>query len=612
LGLNLVSNGESANTYAWMNRGMLSTNMAAWTGSASVSQVLDINAESGGAGSWAGMQHWDGRQNHASTNVWVQNGILHSIQSAKNDGIASAFQIADINGELGSVSSNAGQLKEDASTNYATTYTQINNGVLKTEHIATDDGTASISQESEMTGERGYADSHAGYFVEYEETMGPVFALAVGSVAQLSNGKMSILQTAKDGKSTITSQDAHFIAESGMAYSNLRDADGNYATTYSSMDQGILTTRQITEIDDKARVSQVSTVNGKGGYTTSSAQDANGKNVYTSSSMGNGWLTTMQAAEIDDKATASQNSEVNAERGSSESYAKDGKGNSASTSTYLEKGTSSTEQNAIIDSGVSVSQNLHLSGEYGYAESFAQGAKKNEARTHSGINSGTLTTIQTSNANGKAFVSQESTLEGVRGGTESSAGVNVNGANIQTLFNNGRLIAHVTAENEGAASVSQVSDVIAERGQIGMPVFDNTYGTAYSWITFKQGSLMTHCIAAKSEGRISVSLDLNINAEEASAGSYIRDKSNNLVGTLCDVYLGSLSMINLNAANDYGLLSASGETYITPTKFGGRGTASAYSNSAGNSRGVNYGAVLHAAMRSELKGGVPSADVVVL
>jgi len=88
--------------------------------------------------------------------------------------------------ELGVANSDAGQLQEDASTNYATTYTQINNGILKTEHIATDDGTASVSQESEMTGERGYADSRAGYFVEYDKNIGLVFALAAGSEAQLS------------------------------------------------------------------------------------------------------------------------------------------------------------------------------------------------------------------------------------------------------------------------------------------------------------------------------------------------------------------------------------------------------------------------------------------
>jgi hypothetical protein len=537
LGLNLISNGNSAWTSASMNGGALNTNMAAWTGSASVSQRTDINAESGGAGSWAGILPWSGRQTRASTNVWVQNGILHSVQNAKNDGIASAFQISDISAELGVANSDAGQLQEDASSNYATTFTQINNGILKTKHIAIDEDTASVSQESEMIGERGYADSRAGYFVEYNENIGLVFALAVGSVAQLSNGKISILQTARDGKSVVITQDAYLNAKSGMAYSNIRDSAGNYATTYSSMDQGALTTQQIAEIEDKSRVCQVSTVNGRSAYTTSSAKDANGKNVYTGSSMGSGCLTTMQAAEIDDKTITNQKSEVNAERGSSESYATDGKGNHASTSNHMEYGTLTTEHNAIIDDSVSVSQNSKVNADSGYAASSARNSKGDEARTELGMNyqsdlarKGASTTDQTSKADEyKVIVSQISEVNAGWGSASSYAGNwnDGNYAEISLNMKNGNLKTDQTAKKDGISAMgSQTSEVNAEEGYAGSSagLWDMGYPVITS-IYMKKGNLKSDQTATHdrtsthASGEIHVAADMINIAESANQGS---------------------------------------------------------------------------------------------
>lgn len=281
LGMDLTTQRNNVNTDTWVSGGSLRTNLAADTSSVGVSQIADIDAEKGCVSSSADWWQLDRKQNHAETSTRFENGILHAVQSANSNYIARLSQVSDVNAELAIARSDAGQLTEDASTNYATTYTQINNGELKTKHTAKDDGTASVFQVSNADAEYGSAETHAGYASINSANNPPMFAHSINSEAKMSNGGMIISQSAVDDNGVAAAQEANINAESAVVSSNVRDSAGKYATAYSSMTQGALITRQISKNDGMISVSQISDINAYIGTASSYITDERNNLVGT-------------------------------------------------------------------------------------------------------------------------------------------------------------------------------------------------------------------------------------------------------------------------------------------------------------------------------------------
>jgi hypothetical protein len=160
LGLDLISNENSAQAHSWVKEGVLSTNMAAWTGSASVSQVSDINAEIGGADTWAWAWPWND-DNYAETSIRMTNGNLKTNQIARWDGSsAMASQTSEVNAEEGSARSSAGNGNDGY---HASASLDMKNGNLKTDQTARHDSSSSTaSQISDINADESYAQSNAG------------------------------------------------------------------------------------------------------------------------------------------------------------------------------------------------------------------------------------------------------------------------------------------------------------------------------------------------------------------------------------------------------------------------------------------------------------------
>jgi len=370
LSLNLNSNGYSAQTNAGMNGGLLSTDMAAWTGSASVSQITDMNAEEGSASSIATGLWNDGYLAIADLNM--KNGNLKTNQIASFDGnSAIASQTSEVNAEQGSTSSFAWSFDGYK----ARSFLNMKNGNLKTNQIARHDGSSAVaSQTSEVNAEQGSASSSAYNWDDRHQA---------STSLNMKNGNLKTNQIAgQDGSGTTASQISEVNAEEGSTSSSAYNLDDeNYANTFLNMKSGNLKTNQIARNDGSgATISQISEANADESQAWSSAGRAS-----TSLNMKNGNLKTNQIATHDgSSAVASQISEANADESYAGSYVGSFfDGYKARTYLIMKNGNLKTNQIARQDDSSS-----HASGEFhvmadmiNLAESATQGSDHSSITT---------------------------------------------------------------------------------------------------------------------------------------------------------------------------------------------------------------------------------------
>ncbi len=131
-----------------------------------------------------------------------------------------------------------------------------------------------------------------------------------GQSAIVENGRLNSKQILDIGNSVRASLYASIWGDSGAAFSEAKDANGNWANTHVEMVEGELSTIQGAEADGSAIAVQVSNVDAKWGYADSWARDAAGNRAWTVVEMEKGELITVQGAEADGSAIAVQDSYI--------------------------------------------------------------------------------------------------------------------------------------------------------------------------------------------------------------------------------------------------------------------------------------------------------------
>jgi hypothetical protein len=351
--------------------------------------------------------------------------------------------------------------------------------------------------------------------------------------------------------------------------------------------------------------------------------------------MKNGNLKTDQTAKKDGISTiASQTSEINAEEGSASSYAGHWRWNDeyqARTTLDIKNGNLKTNQIAIQDSSsVAAAQTSETTADEGSANSYA-GHWDNvlRASTHLDVKNGNFRTYQTVRLDDiSAMASQTSKVTADEGHASSFARDSI-GNNADTSSNmwKGVLTTMQTAESVDKVAVSQYSDINGDQGNTNSYAQDaqgyNSHSDRNKLCASSgiySGTLSTYHLAEVITGKATVSQNLKLNAEWGNAFVWARDYSESSTDAGCNIRKGSLLSTTLNAEISGGTPRASGETYIIPTEATGQGwaNAGAYPRSWPSvpsksvSKYVDYGSILHATMWSEINGGVPFANVVVL
>jgi hypothetical protein len=423
--------GSLAWTSSLMSNGTMSAGQTAESGnSARSSQMSEINASNGRAGSGA----WDGDGNFAWTYAEMEDGegdgVLVTEQTAAADGSAEASQVTDMEADRGG----AGSMAFDEDGNLALTEAIMVNGTLWTDQGAWagddwwfDEGVEAF-QQTEITADRGAAES-VGFDAEGNEAW---------TRADMENGTLETDQGAwagEDGweEGALAGQYTEIVAESGSTGSFAEDDEGNEAETMAEMENGTLLTNQIAFagddwwVDDEGAVTYQDTfIKADRGNASSKAWDDDGNVANTSAVMVNGTLETHQDAWAGydwwfeyEGAEAYQDTFIEADRGNVSSAARDKDGNVANTSAVMVNGTLETDQGAWAGEdwgegygGAEAGQWTEIIAENGSAVSIAEDSDGSYVWIGAVVENGSLETEQWAEASNSANGSQETSIDG--------------------------------------------------------------------------------------------------------------------------------------------------------------------------------------------------------
>lgn len=299
----IVRNGNSASAYASMKCGMLSTDIAMWTGSIGVSQRSEVIAQEAYAGSSA--RNW-GTNTHTASHISMSDGNMRTSQMALADDVLTATQESEANAQEVYAVSSAWDWGTDT---YTDSYISMSNGNTRTSQKAIADDGLKATQKSEANAREAYARSSA----RNEDT-------DLYSETLMSNGKMwsSQMAVANDGLTATQKSEAN--AQWARAISSAWNQDAELYSEGSICSGNMQTMQTVVEASDSFTAIQEYKANAHNAYAGSSARSGD-TDIHSEISMFNGNMWTSQMVIADDGLTETQESEANAQDARARSYA---------------------------------------------------------------------------------------------------------------------------------------------------------------------------------------------------------------------------------------------------------------------------------------------------